>query len=467
MENIFFHQVEGELESSAALAGFLGWQLAVMGVIALFTTSVLTSRVARRYGLRLGLLVMPAVVTAAILLLAVGGSLGWGTGFLFWTATVARTLNIALGFSLSQAMGSLLFQPLQGALRGAAQTISEGIVQPLAIGLAGVILLVFNTTLGLDAVGLAFVFLIVAVPWFWCIFALARHYPLVMSEALRKRALGESTTVLFDASAVNLLRRALHQPQTGQALYALGQLEQLTPDTWPAILAEELSHLLQHPAAEVRLEALRCVLRLPLTDCAPLLREQLEHEAEPGVAAMLIRALAALHDPDSVERIKDAMVSRNRMLQAGAIIGLLSSAHTDLFDQANDALTQLVASPDVDDRRAACDILAELRQAAQRAQLIGLLGDAALSVRHAALRAARQQFDPSLIRPVLDACADPACARLAEAVLTEFAAQDATRGAARGRARCCTKNSTLAAPSVLFEPWDEAAIPRQSGQSSR
>ena len=30
---------------------------------------------------------MPVVVTLAILLLVVGGSLGWSTGFLFWTAT--------------------------------------------------------------------------------------------------------------------------------------------------------------------------------------------------------------------------------------------------------------------------------------------------------------------------------------------------------------------------------------------
>ena len=140
--------MEGELESSTALASFLGWQLTVMGVVALFTTSILTSRVVRRYGLRLGLLAMPAVVTLSIVLLAVGGTLGLSTSFLFWTATAARTLNIALGFSLSQAMGSLLFQPLQGHVRGAAQTISEGIIQPLAIGLAGVILLILNTTLG-------------------------------------------------------------------------------------------------------------------------------------------------------------------------------------------------------------------------------------------------------------------------------------------------------------------------------
>jgi AAA family ATP:ADP antiporter len=424
LENIFFHEVEGRLESSAALASFLGWQLAVMGVIALFTTLVLTSRVARRYGLRLGLLVMPVIVTLAILLLAVGGALGWGDGFLFWTAAVARTLNVALGFSLSLAMGSLLFQPLQGHLRGAAQTIAEGIIQPLAIGAAGVILLVFNTTLGLDAVGLSCVFLVVAIPWIWSVFALARRYPLVMSDALKKRALGESTTVLFDGSAVELLRRALQQPQAGQALYALSQLEQIAPEAWPQVFAEELPKLLQHPAVEVRLEALQRVLKLPLMDCAGLLRDRLQHELEPRTMALLIRILATIQDPGSVERVAAAAESQDRTVQAGAIVGLLSVADAGINQIAAARLQKLVESPDVEDRLAACSILGELRHFPVIAATERLLRDDALDVRQAALRAARRHFDPSLIRPVLDACADPACSRLAEGVLAEFGALD-------------------------------------------
>lgn len=421
LENIFFHQVEGQFESSAALAGFLGWQLAVMGVIALFTTSVLTSRVARRYGLRLGLLVMPIVVTFSIALLAFGGRAGWSTGFLFWTATTARTLNIALGFSLSQAMGSLLFQPLQGQLRSAAQTISEGIVQPLAIGLAGVILLIFNTTLGLDTVGLAYIFLVVALPWLWSIFALTRRYPLVMSDALKKRVLGESTTVLFDSSTLGLLRRALRQPQSGQALYALNQLEQIAPEMWPGILAEELPGLLRHPSVDVRLEVLRRVLRFTPPNAAQLIRERLDQEAEPRVAAMLIRVLAAVRDPASEPHVLAALNSGDGVLQVGAILGVLSGPPAALTETASTALAALASSKLVQARRHACEILSELRQPAAAEYLPTLIRDSEPGVRQAALRAARQRSDPVLVHAVADAIADPACARLAESALIEIA----------------------------------------------
>ncbi|HEY5983423.1 MAG TPA: Npt1/Npt2 family nucleotide transporter, partial [Anaerolineales bacterium] len=324
LENVFFHQVESQFESSGSLATFLGRQLAVMGVIALFTTSFLTSRVARRYGLRNGLLVMPVLVGVTVMLLVVGGTLGWGTDFLFWMATIARTLNIALGFSISQAMGTLLFQPLLGSLRSAAQTVAEGIMQPLAIGLAGVVLLIFNTTLNLDAVGLSLIFLVVAVPWLWSILQLARRYPLAMGEALRRRSLGDSTVPLFDASSIALLRRHLRDSRPGSALYAMNQLEQLAPQEWARILLEELPQLLAHPSADVRVESLRRVLMLRVTEALPILLGRLEYEQVADVRSMLIRVLATFGNSRSAAEVRKALNASERVVRQGAILGVLS-----------------------------------------------------------------------------------------------------------------------------------------------
>ena len=181
-----------------------------------------------------------------------------------------------------------------------------------------------------------------------------------MSEALKKRALGESTTMLFDSSAMDLLRRALHQAQPGQALYALSQLEQLAPKSWPALLKQELPQLLQHPAAEVRLEALQHVLRLRLPECAPLVRARLEHETQPQVSGALIRVLAASRDAASEAIVARTLNSPDRIAQAGAILGVLTGPGGGLSVLAFAALDELVRSHDALGRRAACQILAEL-----------------------------------------------------------------------------------------------------------
>lgn len=424
LENIFFHQVEQRLESSGALASFLGWQLAVMGVIALFTSSILTGRVVRSYGLRLGLIAMPVAVTLVVLLLALGGALGWSVGFLFWTATIARTLNISLGFSLSLAVGSLLFQPLVGDLRSAAHTIAESIMQPIAIGLAGIILLLFNTILKFDSAHLSYVFLAVAIPWFWSIFALARRYPVVMSEALKKRAWGDTTTLLFDAAALQQLRDALRQPRRDLSLYALNQLELLTPQAWPRILVEELPRLLQHPAQEVRLEAVRRTLSLQQPQLLPILRRGLHTEREPRVLAMLMRALAAARDAQSRDRIRAALESPEPALQAGAIIGLLSAGDLDDAAQALAALNGLGTSQSAEERIAACEILGQIRHPDAVALLLRLMQDPAWRVRAAALRAAPGHRAPGLIGAELDACSHPATVRLAERALIQHGSQD-------------------------------------------
>jgi hypothetical protein len=139
---------------------------------------------------------------------------------------------------------------------------------------------------------------------------------------------------------------------------------------------------------------------------------------------MLLRILAIMQDPDSMASIAAAVDSTERIVQGGAIIGLLSASETSLSNRAAAALERLSESPDVRDRLAACSILGEVRRSPAVAQIQKLIRDEELGVRHAALRAAQNHLDARLIRPVLDACADPACSRLAELVLAEFAARD-------------------------------------------
>jgi HEAT repeat protein/ATP/ADP translocase len=417
IDNIFFDRAAIQLPGAADLATFLGRQLSVMGVIAIITTSFITSRVASRYGLLFGLLAMPVVVVAAILLLALGGTLGWGAAALFWIAAAAKTLNVALGFSISQSMGTLLFQPLSGAQRSSTQTIAEGIIQPVAIGLAGLILLVLNTVLHFDAVGLSYVFLGIAALWFWIIFRVTRAYPSVMSEALLKRSLGESATQLFDPSAREQLRGSLKHPRPGVALYALSQLEHLDPRAWPSTLVQELPDLLAHPATEVRLEALKHVFSLQPSGALPIVRSRLADEPTAEVYSALVRALAAAGDQEAEAHVLQALESPERVIRRGALVGILSASHSQHADRASESLARLAQSPEVEDRVLAAEIIGESNHAAGIPLLADLIGDPAAVVRHAAIRSAQRLQDPRLLNPLLAACDYPVSAHIAEKVL--------------------------------------------------
>jgi len=423
IDNIFFDRAGIEFPSGTELAAFIARQLSVMGVIAIITSMFLTSRVVRRYGLRAGLLAMPMVVTGSILALAVGGSLGWSIPALFWIATVAKTLNVALGFSISQVTGSLLFQPLFGRQRSAAQTISEGIVQPVAMGVAGVTLLLFNTILHFNAIGLSYLFLVIAALWFWVMIRLAHEYPLVMSEALLKRSLGETTSLVFDPSALAQLRSSLRNPRAGLAMYALNQLAQLAPETWVETLSEELPDLLLHPAPEVRREALHRVLALRLTAVIPDVRRRLPQEQDALVRAAMIQVLATLGDRASAAQIHEALDSTEREVRRGAILGLLGSPSAEDAQRAEEALGRLMRSGDSPDRLLAAEVLGESSMPGAGGRLIALLGDKDFAVRRAAIRAAGHHNDSRLIPALLQACDSPDTTLVAEQVLVSKGSQ--------------------------------------------
>jgi hypothetical protein len=155
VDNIFYMQAAGQHPDAAQLTAFIGRVVSANGIIALVVTLFLAGQVLGRFGLQAGLLTMPSLVTIVMATLALGGSLGASVLLLFWLATLGKVMNVALGFSLSRSANGVMYQALPEDQRAHVQTTAEGIVQPLAIGLAGVALFVLTTLLGLSAVGLA------------------------------------------------------------------------------------------------------------------------------------------------------------------------------------------------------------------------------------------------------------------------------------------------------------------------
>lgn len=421
IDNIFFDRAALQYPDGAQLAAFISRQISVVGVIAILASTFLTGRIIRQFGLRIGLLAMPAVVTACTVLLAAAGWLGAPLPALFWLATIAKTLNLALGFSLSLASSTLLYQPILGSARNRTQTIAEGIVQPLAIGVAGLLLLLFNTTLHFNAVGLSTVFLLIALAWLWVILRLSREYPHVLSEALVTRSLGESTTLLFDPAGIAHLRSSLKSPHAGVVLYSLNQLEQLEPNAWHTTLTGSLPDLLDHPAPDVRSYVIQRMLSVKLEDQVPLVLSRLPAEPDPQVYANMVQFLTALDD-----RLGDDVMigvdSSEPVVRQGAIIGLLLSGSAHKVDRAKAMLDALAGSKALDDRLLAANILADAACPGSERMIARLLCDEIPAVRQAAVRAAGRQGKPELLRQVVAVSSDSETAHVTEEVLVSRSA---------------------------------------------
>lgn len=433
LDNIFYDRASIQFQDTAQLAKALGLQLSATGVLALITSLAGIGYVLRRYGLQAAFLAMPVVCGVAVGALAIAGSLGQ-TSVLFWLAVVARLFNVAWGFSFSQSALVISYQPLPSERRGQVQTLAEGIVQPLAIGFAGLALLGLNTLLGLRAVGLSWFFVGIIILLCAVIVLMNRQYPQVLSSALARRQWGGGTAAApADQASRDLLRAALGSPHPATVIYGLEMLERADP----AAIAQMLPQLLRHQSAEVRRAAFERIEQIQLRGAAQAVQDALGSESEPAVRAAALQALAALLEPQALGQLVGQVAAPDPQIRRGALVGLLRYGGEPEQQLAHGHVLQLAASASTDERALAAQILAELGTSRFEAQAQALLADHDTEVRREALKLAARQRDPQLWPAVAQASAAPGTTRLAVRAL-----------AAGGQAALPAIEAALAQPTL-------------------
>lgn len=401
VDNIFYDRAFAQFPDANQLTAFIGSLLSVMGIVALIASVAINSRVIARFGLKVGLLAMPVLVTVCLAVLAFGGSLGAPLLLVFALGTFAKLTNVALGFSLSQSANAIVYQSLSETIRKRVQATAEGVVQPVAIGVAGLTLLALTAGLKFNYIGLAYTFIALGSAWLIVILLLSGNYVNALTQAITKRRLGESPTILPDPDSVALLRARLHDPHPGVAVYALTQLEVLDPQA----VSGELGNLIQHPAAEVRRQAFLRIEDLKDKSLLNQVRGQLAVETDPSVQEAALSALAAITDGEPSPQLTAALNQTDAAVLRGALVGWLKYADDAT---ARQKLDSLISSASIAERNLAIEILGQVN---------------------------RPEFLPHL----LTACNSPETARAAElalesigvpallAIQTAFSAQDAPR----------------------------------------
>ncbi len=151
VDNIFYRQVEQQFPDENQLAGFVGIFLATMNLLIVFTNLFLVGPVISRFGMRVGLLVMPDITVAVSGAMAVSGWLAAAPLLIFSLATLNDLFDWVLRDTIFKSAVLILYQPLPPSQRLRVQTLVESVAQPIAQGLAGLALLglgllAFNTS---------------------------------------------------------------------------------------------------------------------------------------------------------------------------------------------------------------------------------------------------------------------------------------------------------------------------------
>lgn len=400
LDNIFADRAAAQFSSADQLATFRGYLTAVIGIVALFSTLILTGRIIKRFGIRVGLISEALAVTVIVGLLAIAGSLSGSLTVVFLLAVLAKLINIAFGLSLSQTAYILVYLPLADRLRVRAQATAEGIFQPIAGGLAGMSLLLLTSGLKFTYLGLSYVYLGVAVVLLVIVYRLGGSYIHALTQAITKRRLGESPVVFADPASRALLNSRLHDPHPAVAIYALTKLEALDSKSIPSVLPD----LIRHHAPEVRREAYLRIETLKLRSAREAVRVQLDFEKVPFAKEAGFRAYGAITDMEAASPLLDALHETEPHLRRGALIGLLKYLESSTAEQV---LEQLSVSATASDRRLAAQVLGETGQDRFLHMHQALLCDSDPDVRRDAIYAAARIEQPTLYPFLIEACDMP------------------------------------------------------------
>lgn len=358
-----------------ALTAFFGTFNFAMGAVALLVQLLLAGPLLRRFGVALGILLLPITLGAGSLLILLLPA--------FWPVLVTNACDQGLRFSLDKSAYELLYLPLAPAQRAPVKHAIDIVVSRVADAAGAVVLgcatrgFFFFHGLGLGLRGTAAVNLVMIGAWGAAAWRLRLEYVRAIQDSLHLHRL--------EVEGAGEGRAREHAPETLAARLSSadpaevrGALDAIEPRRTSGLDAP-LRRLLHHPAADVRRRALALLA------------------ASEGVG-LAAEATRLMRDPDAGVRT-EALLFATRELGVDPLVQLQALGEVEGFS-IRAGLAAFLASPGPSQKLEAARVILEGMAAdgapdrAQAARVLGLVPDA---------------FPDLLLRLLRDA--DPAVAR--------------------------------------------------------
>lgn len=367
----FLQQMQVRYHDVNRLAAFFGIFSGTTQVINLLMRALLSGRLLNRYGIRIGLLTLPAAHLICTLLIIIVGTLMGHGPMVFWLVVVNQGLNKTLKHWIDNPATKVLYQPLRSDVRFAVQIANEVIVNPITLGAAGCIMLLFNKFLHYDPVTFSWLLLVTFLCWIAAAAVAVREYAIALNDALRRHSVEGGAFSIADGPSIAVVQNRLHSAWPGDVIYSLSLLERIEHVS----LVSSLNDLLNHPSAEVREYVLLTMARLRIAAAVPAAKGRVTSESEaPRVRAA---ALALVGDVDEasasfVAAYADWPVPAVRM---ASLISLLRSGDPHTREIGTTKINALLASSDPPERLVALRAIAKSGRDDLAPEVMRLLND--------------------------------------------------------------------------------------------
>lgn len=385
-----FKVVAADRMKGDELAAYFGYFSAVVGGLALGLQLFGTSRLLNRAGVIGSLAVLPvslAMGDAALLIFPT-----------LWAASLAKGSDTLFRYSVNDATTQILYLPVPAQVRVSAKAFIDGVVKPVAIGLAGISLAGYRLFMKGDPYRLAWFSLVLALTWVGVVMSMRSKYIKSLQDNLKQRRLDLESARhhVIDGNTNKVLDQALASVDEQEVLNALA----LLPYLEKLELDQRVETLLEHRSPSVRVKALEYYAHRQTMRFANSVFRRFE-DPEPAVRAAAIDAFCAMGRDKAVRSVRPFLADADPRIRSAAVTGMIRFGGLDGVLVAAEALKALIDNPDPVMRQYAAKVLGAIGVKNFYQPVLQLMNDTDLRVRREAVSAAGQLKSPEFVIPLI------------------------------------------------------------------
>ncbi len=294
------------------LASFFGFWFSTLSVVSLFIQLFVTKRVVGIFGVGTSLLWLPVGVLFGTLLLVLVPQL--------WVIVLIKIVEGALKNSVNKSATELLSIPVPIEIKKRTKTFIDVVVDSIATGIAGFLLIFFINGLDIHPVYISLIIAFFISVWIFFIFKLRKEYVnsfkdlFTPTDFLKEAKPRKNPSLRSISSAV---RTVFNTGDETQVLLMLTK----TLEAKEELFFHDIKKLLHYPSATVRTRAIENLYHLKSLNLSQEM-EDLIHDEDQHVTTAAFRYLIKFYQGDLVVFFDTYLHHTDETIANGALIGL-------------------------------------------------------------------------------------------------------------------------------------------------
>ena len=300
------------IEDQEKLTSFFGFWFSTLSVISLLIQLFLTQRIVGTFGVGKSLLWLPSGILIGSILLLILPQL--------WVVVFIKVVDGSLKQSVNKAATELLSIPIPIDIKKKTKTFTDVVVDSIATGMAGFILIFFINGLDLASTYISLIIIVLISIWLYFIYHLRKEYIVSFKNLLEistvKKEKNNKQEIKV-TSIVDTVIRVLKEGSENQKLHMLQKTLEVKDERFFTAIKNQLNH----PSTKIQALVIENLYFLKTENLSSQIESKI-HDNDQQVTTAAFRYLLKHYNKNTVELFNKYLYSGDNTIANASLIGL-------------------------------------------------------------------------------------------------------------------------------------------------